>query len=67
MLISLVPIVGSMVLLVFHVSEGDPGRNRYGPPPGHMLARPDAGAIPSPPPAQGEQVFVSEGVARMDP
>ena len=32
LLISLVPIVGVIVLIVFLASEGDPGPNEYGPP-----------------------------------
>ena len=32
-LISLVPLVGWIVLLVFHVQDGTPGTNRYGPNP----------------------------------
>jgi uncharacterized membrane protein YhaH (DUF805 family) len=32
-LIALVPIVGVIVLLVFHATAGDPGGNQYGYPP----------------------------------
>lgn len=32
-LISLVPLVGSIVLLVFFVKDSEPGSNRYGPNP----------------------------------
>ena len=32
-LISLVPLVGWIVLLVFHVQDSTPGTNRYGPKP----------------------------------
>jgi len=32
LLISLVPIVGIIVLIVFLATEGDPGANEYGPP-----------------------------------
>ena len=32
-LIGLIPIVGFIVLLVFYLSQSDPGENRYGPPP----------------------------------
>ena len=32
-LISLVPIIGWIVLLVFHVQDSTPGTNRYGPNP----------------------------------
>lgn len=33
-LISLIPFVGSVVLLVFYCLPGTPGPNRFGPPPG---------------------------------
>jgi uncharacterized membrane protein YhaH (DUF805 family) len=33
MLISLVPLIGAIVLIVFFVSEGTKGDNRYGPDP----------------------------------
>jgi uncharacterized membrane protein YhaH (DUF805 family) len=32
-LIGLIPIIGFIVLLVFLVTQGDPGDNEYGPPP----------------------------------
>jgi uncharacterized membrane protein YhaH (DUF805 family) len=32
-LIGLVPLVGWIVLLVFHVQDGTPGPNRFGPDP----------------------------------
>jgi uncharacterized membrane protein YhaH (DUF805 family) len=32
-LISLVPLIGWIVLLVFHVQDGTPGTNRFGPNP----------------------------------
>ena len=38
-LINLVPIVGSIVLLVFYVLDGTPGDNRYGPNPKGATAR----------------------------
>jgi uncharacterized membrane protein YhaH (DUF805 family) len=48
--IVLVPF-GWVVLLVFFASEGDPGSNRYGPPPGVQatMASPP-GTLPPPPP-----------------
>lgn len=49
LLLPLVPIVGSIVLIVFLASPGEPGPNRFGPPPGEAPARPDTGAIPPPP------------------
>jgi uncharacterized membrane protein YhaH (DUF805 family) len=33
LLIGLVPLVGAIILLVFFVSEGNPGPNQYGPSP----------------------------------
>lgn len=33
MLLSLIPIIGSLVLLVFNVMPGKPGPNRFGPDP----------------------------------
>ncbi len=33
LLIALVPLVGAIVLIVFHVLDGTPGPNRYGPNP----------------------------------
>src|ERR687893_2971680 len=38
-LINLVPIVGSIVLLVFYVLDGTPGQNRFGPNPKCVTAR----------------------------
>ena len=32
-LISLIPIIGFIVLLIFYLRQSDPGENRYGPPP----------------------------------
>jgi uncharacterized membrane protein YhaH (DUF805 family) len=34
LLISLIPLVGSIALLVFYCLPGTPGPNRFGPPPG---------------------------------
>jgi uncharacterized membrane protein YhaH (DUF805 family) len=44
-LIALVPFVGFIILIVFLASEGNPGANEYGPPPGGAL-----GDTPPPPP-----------------
>ena len=33
LLISLVPLVGIIILIVFLATQGDPGANQYGPPP----------------------------------
>jgi uncharacterized membrane protein YhaH (DUF805 family) len=38
-LINLFPLIGSIVLLVFALSEGTPGNNRYGPNPKEATAR----------------------------
>ena len=32
-LIWLIPLIGLIVLLVFYLQQGDPGENRFGPPP----------------------------------
>jgi uncharacterized membrane protein YhaH (DUF805 family) len=37
--INLIPLIGAIVLLVFAVSEGTPGNNRYGPNPKGVTAR----------------------------
>jgi len=37
-LISLVPVIGGIVLLIFLVLEGDPGDNQYGPNPKETAA-----------------------------
>lgn len=34
LLISLIPLIGGVVLLIFYVLPGTPGANRFGPPPG---------------------------------
>jgi uncharacterized membrane protein YhaH (DUF805 family) len=38
-LINLIPLVGTIVLLVFAVTDGTPGSNRYGPNPKGTAAR----------------------------
>jgi uncharacterized membrane protein YhaH (DUF805 family) len=40
LLISLVPLVGAVVLLIFMVQDSEPGRNQYGPNPKQAVARP---------------------------
>jgi uncharacterized membrane protein YhaH (DUF805 family) len=37
--INLIPLIGAIVLLVFALSEGTPGNNRYGPSPKGATAR----------------------------
>ncbi len=37
MLISLVPFIGTLVLLIFAITEGDQGPNQYGPDPKALL------------------------------
>ena len=39
LLISIVPLIGSIILIVLLASPGEPNSNRYGPPPGEVLAR----------------------------
>jgi uncharacterized membrane protein YhaH (DUF805 family) len=48
-LIGLIPIVGTIILIVLLAQEGNPASNEYGPPPG-MTALPGAGTTPPPPP-----------------
>ncbi len=38
-LISLVPLIGSIVLLVFYVMDSTPGQNRFGPNPKGATSR----------------------------
>lgn len=33
LLIGIIPLVGAIILIVFHVSDGKPGTNQYGPSP----------------------------------
>ena len=47
-LISVIPIIGWIVLLVFLVSSGTPGGNRFGPPPAGTRALPDTDFRPQP-------------------
>jgi len=42
-LISLIPIIGFIVLLIWYLRDSDPGENQYGPPP--------VAAVPAPNPA----------------
>ena len=42
-LISLIPIIGFIVLLIFYLRESDPGENQYGPPPAEGVPAPTAG------------------------
>lgn len=44
LLIDLIPIVGTIVLLVFFIQQGTPGPNNYGPPP--QTAAPAQGGQP---------------------
>ena len=41
-LISLIPIIGFIVLLIFYLRESDPGENQYGPPPAEGVPAPTA-------------------------
>ena len=36
LLIGLIPLVGSILLLVFYFTDGDPGTNRFGPSPKYV-------------------------------
>ena len=49
LLISLIPLIGPLVLLVFMVLDSQPGSNRYGPNPkdnGGAPSQPDGGGVP---------------------
>jgi uncharacterized membrane protein YhaH (DUF805 family) len=48
-LIGLVPLVGIIILIVFLASEGNPGQNAYGSPPGGSPQL-GTGTVPPPPP-----------------
>jgi len=45
LLIGLVPVVGSIVLLVFFLIDSDPATNRYGTPPKAVGPAPSAGPV----------------------
>jgi uncharacterized membrane protein YhaH (DUF805 family) len=45
--IDLIPILGTVVLIVFWASPGQAGANSYGPPPGVVEELPPLGAAPS--------------------
>ncbi len=47
--IALVPLVGTIILIVFLASEGNPGANQYGSAAGATSAM-GGGAVPPPPP-----------------
>lgn len=79
LLLGLVPVAGIIVLIVFFASRGDPGANRYGPPPigsgapaGAAVSSPQSPPLASAPPAQdriacprcGESIAASALVCR---
>ncbi len=39
LLIGLIPVIGTIVLIVFHVTDSTPGNNRYGPNPKEAATR----------------------------
>ena len=47
--IALIPIVGAIILLVFLVSSGTPGANRFGPPPTGSGSSPGYDVLPARP------------------
>jgi uncharacterized membrane protein YhaH (DUF805 family) len=47
LLISFVPLVGAVVILIFLVLEGNPGPNRFGPPPGQSAYHWPVGGPPT--------------------
>ena len=65
-LIGMIPYVGGMVLLVMLGQEGDPGSNRYGPPPGQQggvggWSDLPLAPVPPPPPLELAQTGPSSG------
>ena len=38
LLIGFIPLIGSIILLVLFATAGEPGSNRYGPPPPPLVA-----------------------------
>jgi uncharacterized membrane protein YhaH (DUF805 family) len=50
LLIYLIPLIGFIVLLVFFLTDSDPGPNRYGPEPDDSRAGAAAATPPPPPP-----------------
>jgi uncharacterized membrane protein YhaH (DUF805 family) len=50
LLIYLVPFIGFIVLLVFFLTDSDPGPNQYGPAPEGATTAPAAAPPPPPPP-----------------
>ncbi len=38
LLISFVPLIGTIWLIILYLRASDPGPNRYGPPPGQSMA-----------------------------
>ncbi|MGB0470530.1 MAG: DUF805 domain-containing protein [Ilumatobacteraceae bacterium] len=50
MLVSLIPLVGGIILIVFLAQPGTPGANEYGPPTGADASTGDAGMTTPPPP-----------------
>ncbi len=50
MLVSLIPLVGGIILIVFLAQPGTPGANEYGPPTGADTSAGDAGMTTPPPP-----------------
>jgi uncharacterized membrane protein YhaH (DUF805 family) len=54
-LISIIPVVGFLVLLIFLVQKGDPGANQYGPGPGGPQQEVPVEVRPTEPPGPGIQ------------
>lgn len=59
-LISLIPLIGWIVALVFAVTDSNPGTNTYGPNPKGSNTSGDASAAPSAAPASAEPVSVPD-------
>jgi uncharacterized membrane protein YhaH (DUF805 family) len=46
-LIGFIPCIGTIVMLVFTATEGEPGQNKYGPNPKELQALADSGPGPT--------------------
>ena len=52
LLVGLIPFVGWIILIVWFATEGDPGPNEFGNPPGAVAMGAVGGAVPPPAPQQ---------------
>ncbi|MFK5283976.1 DUF805 domain-containing protein, partial [Lacticaseibacillus paracasei] len=59
-MISLIPLIGWIIALVFAVTDSNPGTNAYGPNPKGSNTSGNASAAPSAAPASAEPVSVPD-------